>query len=1658
MLLLTALLAASLPAQAQQVIMSGDYFLTHSADGYTLNAAATTEFNPNTCIWYVYDRRIRTANSSGTAYEGSSYLQRDNFSLGGSSRWGQASNGNTVYYNNYYNNYYLRLNGTTWQVNNNNSNNGYVYNVTRTTPAQNIATTYDLTAPTITPATVGLYNGENAAFSAASTVATVTATTPAHTKYAFNEREYFEYDGAVYTSTDDFSTSVATDPTSSGITYSWALSSTTYATVNGSGVVTVNSAPANDQTVTLTCTARHTASGTTKTSTVSITIYAETATPEISLFRGEQAQITCASAGATIYYTTDGTTPTASSTVYAGPFDLTSLTTTVKALAIRNGHSSSVASEVLTRTAVSPDIAISSTGEVTITCATEGATIYYTTDGSTPTTSSSTYSAPFNVANMDTVKAIAVMSGYANSEVSSQLYVTTGISGTTLVIDDREDHNWTYYSSKPDVDYPDQLRSPNPRNVKITYSGSSFGGSAAAVSATENITELVYYKTIEQKAWGESEGRWLTGDYAYRVIPNPFQKRPKVGGTYYGFAGWKIVSGGKYINGHADGDVLDLDEKINFVGLPAGNNGNGAVKFEATWTAANTVSVDGNITGDAGLPAGGTYETNFIVVSGNDRTVTGLTRAATVMGCNPDGTGATNASLSTVTGNANDLKIENINLGTGGSDFTIGTAWLIVGRGCTGNVRRVLGSTNNYQFKLRLESGLYNFVNPMGGGARNANAWGRIIFGCDYDRATNDGLTSNDQYADNSTHRKLRVINYVSFNGSGADKASNDSRDEWMDITIKSGYYGYSADYNLFSTTAADNADGFGQGIGGNTDHAVTYTAPDINGTNRTYTNLDADPNNSTYRWQRLMSFYCGRTRGGNYGGINRVLVEGGELNSINGGGYRNTGAGFGICYHFRMKGGWVKGAIYGTASSSMTNATTKQVITGGEINGWVAGACNGTDVINDDGRNEGDTYIYLGGNAELRSHRRDGVYNNAWGLVGGVEGGNIFASGRGTPATSSQTSRNYCGSSYKTYAVVADNGVVEQGVYGGGYIGLAQNSHIYITGGTTGKVFGGASTPTSTNSKWMTQNTDIRQYGGTVREGIYGGHYQGTGDAGKIHQTVSVAIYGGQVGSADAEGQRANIHGGGFGAGTSVGGDVSVTLGKCDTIAGATVYGDVYGGSALGSVNASSSNNTIVSLRKGIIYGGLYGGGLGDSVSLGAGHSNVAAVVNGRVQVVVTGGSVKCSLLDPKGEAGSGSVFGCNNINGTPKSTVNVDIYHTDMPANSEEYALYAVYGGGNKASYTGTPKVTIHGCSNSIEYVYGGGNAADVSGTNVTIWGGNIGNAYGGGNGFSAANPPNHDNPAGEHYNPGAKIKSDGTHLTIHGGTITSVYGGSNQYGTINGGINVLVSEATESGTDDCGRAYTSCPTTNITELYGGGNEALAQASDDSWISPTVTVSSCDAEIENLFGGAKKANHGANINLEVTNGKFHNVFGGNNIDGIISGNITLTIKGGTMTNVFGGNNQGGNVLGTITIVVDSTGNACPLKVDNVYGGGNMAVYTPTDPTGNTPEVNVLNGTVRNAVYGGGLGDAAAVTANPTVTIGGTGTKQAIVGGRLIDDSADGEGNVYGGGSQADVLKGGDNTGNTHVILTGKATVKGNVYGGGNQANVEGNTKVEMK
>ena len=142
--------------------------------------------------------------------------------------------------------------------------------------------------------------------------------------------------------------------------------------------------------------------------------------------------ITDATAGATFYYTTDGTTPTTSSTVYNGPISVSS-SETIEAIAAASGYTNSaVASATYTINSTLPQAATptfspiagtyTAAQSVTISDATSGATIYYTTNGTTPTTSSSVYSSAITVSSTETLEAIATASGYTASAVATAAY------------------------------------------------------------------------------------------------------------------------------------------------------------------------------------------------------------------------------------------------------------------------------------------------------------------------------------------------------------------------------------------------------------------------------------------------------------------------------------------------------------------------------------------------------------------------------------------------------------------------------------------------------------------------------------------------------------------------------------------------------------------------------------------------------------------------------------------------------------------------------------------------------------------------------------------------------------------------------------------------------------------------------------------------------------------------------------------------------------------------------------------------------------------------------------------------------------------------------------------------------------------------------------
>ncbi len=167
-----------------------------------------------------------------------------------------------------------------------------------------------------------------------------------------------------------------------------------------------------------------------------------------------------ATEGATIFYTTDGSTPgIRNGEEYTKPIPLTD---TVKAIAYKNGMYLSAVNTISPSTVVTPVISpnspygqtINGKTKVAITCPTKGVTIYYTTDGSDPVTygedynflnlRAKKYTGKLTVEDPTTVKAVAIAEGMLISTTASEQY---DLSWTTMISEPRQDKEGTYLIS-----------------------------------------------------------------------------------------------------------------------------------------------------------------------------------------------------------------------------------------------------------------------------------------------------------------------------------------------------------------------------------------------------------------------------------------------------------------------------------------------------------------------------------------------------------------------------------------------------------------------------------------------------------------------------------------------------------------------------------------------------------------------------------------------------------------------------------------------------------------------------------------------------------------------------------------------------------------------------------------------------------------------------------------------------------------------------------------------------------------------------------------------------------------------------------------------------------------------------------------------------------
>ena len=540
-----------------------------------------------------------------------------------------------------------------------------------------------------------------------------------------------------------------------------------------------------------------------------------------------------------------------------------------------------------------------------------------------------------------------------------------------------------------------------------------------------------------------------------------------------------------------------------------------------------------------------------------------------------------------------------------------------------------------------------------------------------------------------------------------------------------------------------------------------------------------------------------------------------------------------------------------------------------------------------------------------------------------------------------------------------------------------------------------------------------------TITAGIYGGGYSADIDG---NTTLNIGTKDQRIGENPSVTIAGDIFGGGYGSTTHVTGDVVVNIGKRTNTAleGDPVYtyegyanitGDVYGGSAQGKVNsylnesvetASEGKTTHVNFYGGTIAGNIHGGGLGEDNE--GTENDHAADVYGPVIVTMEKGSTTNTTVN--------NVFGCNNVLGTPKNTVTVNI-NGGTVNNS-------VYGGGNQAAYTPTESTSNYPAVNII---------------NGTI----TENVFGGGLGTTATATSN------PHVTIGDNV--DGHVIVIK----QSVYGGGSE-ASVDGNTNIVVNSGTIGTEGQGGPVYGN--------IYGGGYGSSANVRIGLVKGNTnITVNGGNV-LHNIYGGGAYGSVGTyTYASEGANAAISSLATAN------TGKATIRIVGGTIGT---DGHENGMIYGASRGDIDR-----PDAIqDNMAWVYDTEVIIGTEGQGEV----VSTPSIKGSVYGSGENGHTYHNASVTIHSGMVGITDAMPSDPVGQEGSKYpyRGNVYGGGCGTDKYY--ENSENethdglgtlynpTAGIVRGNATVTidgghvvRNVYGAGAMGSVIGQTTVNI-
>ena len=406
----------------------------------------------------------------------------------------------------------------------------------------------------------------------------------------------------------------------------------------------------------------------------------------------------------------------------------------------------------------------------------------------------------------------------------------------------------------------------------------------------------------------------------------------------------------------------------------------------------------------------------------------------------------------------------------------------------------------------------------------------------------------------------------------------------------------------------------------------------------------------------------------------------------------------------------------------------------------------------------------------------------------------------------------------------------------------------------------------------------------------IYGSVYGG-GQDGHVRNSTEVKIYKGKIQglTSDDMGRSGHVFGAGSGIGTYMDGAVkkvnnssgSVTCTTLVEVNGGTIKGSIYGGGALASVGPPKT-------------GGANPNQTYDEKNTPSGEWKSYSYS----QVNIKGGSI------------GGNVFAASRGPGDSYLATNPHFDTTDGKYDATKYATDIwsnVHVSGGKIGYDSNGNVVADGGS-----VYGGGETGQVKcGVTVNITGGEIAkDVYGGG--------------ALAHANTSVWKQNES----------------SNEWGW----------------TDDTKKTAQYTTTVNLLggiihgDAYGGGlgRKEYGTSGQDGYVAPVEALVYGDVKVN--LNGLESDDYVESIHDATT----EPVYGGHQVKD--------DVKGAIVNRVFGCNNLNGSPQGKVRVHVFATQNAGATQIANtstvtnakregnydvaaVYGGANLAAYTPMGP-----------------------------------------------------------------------------------------------------------------